>query len=184
MFAAVKGEGLIPSKETSWRFFINRVRKNLHMCLCFSPVGDAFRNRARKFPALVNATVIDWFHPWPYDALLSVADKFLADVDMPSDEIREAVVKFLPYSFSEVQKLSEEVLITDRRFIYTTPKSFLELITLFKSMLGKKKGGLEDELDKFTNGVAKLHSTSDTVEVLDRTITEQAILVTAAKEEA
>ena len=30
--------------------------KNLHMSLCFSPVGDAMRGRARKFPALVNCT--------------------------------------------------------------------------------------------------------------------------------
>jgi dynein heavy chain len=139
---AVKSEGLVPSKEVNWKFFIDRVRKNLHMSLCFSPVGDAFRNRARKFPALVNCTVIDWFHPWPYDALLSVADKFLADLDM-KDEVRTSVVKFLPFSFDTVQKYSEEVLVKDRRYIYTTPKSFLELIKLFKSMLGKKQGALE-----------------------------------------
>ena len=38
--------------------------KNLHMSLCFSPVGDAMRNRARKFPALVNCT---WDHRWDGD---------------------------------------------------------------------------------------------------------------------
>jgi len=53
------------------------------MSLCFSPVGDAFRTRARKFPALINCTVIDWFHPWPEEALLSVAAKFLEDLEMP-----------------------------------------------------------------------------------------------------
>jgi len=63
--SAVKSEGIIDSKDNCWKFFINRVKKNLHMALCFSPVGDDFRNRAKKFPALVNNTVIDWFHPWP-----------------------------------------------------------------------------------------------------------------------
>lgn len=43
------------------------------MAMCFSPVGENFRQRARKFPALVNCTVIDWFQPWPLTALLSVA---------------------------------------------------------------------------------------------------------------
>lgn len=62
---AVKSAGLLDNKDNSWKFFIDRVRKNLHMALCFSPVGDAFRNRAKKFPALINNTVIDWFHPWP-----------------------------------------------------------------------------------------------------------------------
>jgi dynein heavy chain len=49
------------------------VRKYLHVCLCFSPVGDKFRIRARNFPALINCTVIDWFQPWPHEALVSVA---------------------------------------------------------------------------------------------------------------
>lgn len=76
------------------------------MSLCFSPVGESFRNRARKFPAIVNCTVIDWFHAWPEDALLSVASKFLADIEMQSDEVRDAVVKFMPYSFKTVNEFS------------------------------------------------------------------------------
>jgi dynein heavy chain len=79
---AVKGAGLIDNKDNCWNYYIQRVKKNLHMCLCFSPVGESFRSRSRKFPALVNCTVIDWFHPWPEDALLSVASKFLQDVEM------------------------------------------------------------------------------------------------------
>lgn len=106
---AVKGEGLIDSKDNCWNFFLSRVKKNLHMALCFSPVGDAFRQRSRKFPALVNCTVIDWFHAWPEVALLSVARKFLADVEIPSDEVRDSVVKFMPFSFTTVNEASREI---------------------------------------------------------------------------
>jgi dynein heavy chain len=77
------------------------------MALCFSPVGDGFRVRSTRFPAIITACVIDWFHPWPYDALLSVAENFLAEVEMDSEEIREGIVKFLPFSFTTVQKYSE-----------------------------------------------------------------------------
>jgi len=104
---AVKSEGLLDSKDNCWKFFIDRVKRNLHMSLCFSPVGDGFRNRAKKFPAIINCTVIDWFHPWPQDALLSVACKFLADVEMASDEIRAGIEKFMPYSFLVVGKYSD-----------------------------------------------------------------------------
>jgi len=97
--AAVKSEGIVDNKDNCYKFFLDRVRRNLHMSLCFSPVGDGFRNRARKFPALINNTVIDWYHPWPEDALLSVAQKFLEEVEMPSDEVRASVVKFMPFSF-------------------------------------------------------------------------------------
>lgn len=137
--AAVKGEGMVDTKENCWKFFLDRVRRNLHMSLCFSPVGDDFRNRAKKFPALINCTVIDWFHPWPEDALLSVASKFLAEIEMPSDEVRTSIEKFMPYSFKVVNQQSSVVYDQERRYVYTTPKSFLELIKLFKNMLNKKR---------------------------------------------
>lgn len=70
---ACKSEGMPDTPQNMYKFFISRVKRNLHMCLCFSPVGDDFRNRAKKFPALVTATVIDWFYDWPDDALFSVA---------------------------------------------------------------------------------------------------------------
>merc|ERR1719230_1109209 len=36
-----KGAGIADTPENLWSFFISRIRKNLHMSLCFSPVGDA-----------------------------------------------------------------------------------------------------------------------------------------------
>jgi len=72
-----------------YEFFISQVRKNLHVVLCFSPVGDAFRNRCLKFPALVNCTTIDWFQPWPEEALASVAARFVTEMDLGTDSIKE-----------------------------------------------------------------------------------------------
>jgi dynein heavy chain len=62
---AVKSDGIAVTKDNCIKYFYDRVRKNLHMALCFSPVGASFRNRAKKFPAIINSTVIDYFHPWP-----------------------------------------------------------------------------------------------------------------------
>jgi dynein heavy chain len=182
--SAVKGEGIIDSKDNCWKFFMDRVRKNLHMALCFSPVGDDFRNRAKKFPALINNTVIDWFHEWPQEALLSVADKFLAETDMPSDEVRQAIVRFMPFSFNIVGKFSKEVKEVERRFVYTTPKSFLELVKLFKSMLDKKITYLEEERTKFEIGVGKLKDTEEAVAVIEAELTVKSVEVEQSKKEA
>lgn len=54
-----------------------------------SPIGDAFRNRLRMFPSLINCCTIDWFQAWPSDALEMVANKFLQDVEL-EDNIRVA----------------------------------------------------------------------------------------------
>lgn len=44
-----------------YNFFIQIVRDQLHIVLAMSPIGDGFRNRIRKFPAIVNCCTIDWF---------------------------------------------------------------------------------------------------------------------------
>jgi len=56
------------SHESSWLWFIELVRRNLHIAFCFSP-GAALRRCARQFPTLVNCTTIEWFQPWPLEAL-------------------------------------------------------------------------------------------------------------------
>lgn len=175
--SAVKGEGIIDNKDNCWKFFIDRVRKNLHMSLCFSPVGDDFRNRAKKFPALINNTVIDWFHPWPQEALLSVAAKFLEETEMPTEEIRASIVKFMPFSFGIVGDYSARIKEIERRYVYTTPKSFLELVKLFKSMLDKKLTYLEDEKSKFEIGVGKLRDTEEAVAIIEQELQVKSVEV-------
>jgi dynein heavy chain len=38
------------------------------------------------FPSLVNCCTINWFDPWPEDALLSVAKKFISTIDALKEE--------------------------------------------------------------------------------------------------
>ena len=78
----VKSAGMFDSKENCWKFFIDRVRRQLKIVLCFSPVGSTLRIRSRKFPALINCTSIDWFHSWPEEALVSVSRRFLAELEV------------------------------------------------------------------------------------------------------
>ena len=80
----------IPDRpEDMLAFLIKRFRKNFKVVLAFSPVGDTFRVRARRFPGLINCTSVDFFHPWPQEALVSVASRFLMDLDLQDDAIKD-----------------------------------------------------------------------------------------------
>lgn len=177
---AAKSDGVNPTPGPVWKYFIDRVKRNLHMTLCMSP-SEEFIGRARKFPAIINCTVIDWFHPWPTDALLSVARKFLEEVEMASEEERTAVINFLPFSFSTVGEFSKVVFDSERRHIYTTPKSFLELIKLFKSMLAIKRKTLEEDRDKYDRGVIKLQETGEQVADLEEVLKVTSVVVEEKK---
>ncbi|KAI2663319.1 Dynein axonemal heavy chain 11 [Labeo rohita] len=102
--------GLLDTRDNCWNFFIDRIRRQLKVVLCFSPVGFTLRTRARKFPALVNCTAIDWFHPWPQHALQSYQQN-------------------------------------EKRFNYTTPKSFLEFMKLYGNLLGTKRRELTQKME-------------------------------------
>ena len=47
-----------------------------------SPIGQAFRDYCRMYPALINNTTIDWFMGWPEDALNEVAQNFIKKMEL------------------------------------------------------------------------------------------------------
>ena len=95
----VKGAGLVDTRENCWKFFIDRVRRQMKIVLCFSPVGSTLRVRSRKFPAIINCTQINWFHEWPQEALISVAQRFLQDLEILPFEYKETVARFVVACF-------------------------------------------------------------------------------------
>ena len=95
-----------------WRLFVQQCRANLHVVLCMSPIGEAFRTRLRKFPSLVNCCTIDWFTAWPRDALHTVCTSFLADISMEDDE-RAAVLDMCCFFQESVSSLSTAYQVRD-----------------------------------------------------------------------
>ena len=180
---AVKRAGLPDTRDNCWDMFINTVRDNLHVILCFSPIGDPIKIRTRRFPALVNCVVIDWFQPWPEEALTSVSKRFLGDMELGDETSKENIMNFMPYSFLQVNKYSEQYEAQERRFNYTTPKSFLELIALYKGMLGKEREKVDKNIKKLSDGVIKLESTAESVAGLEEEIKVKAVEVEAKKAE-
>ncbi len=73
------------------------------------------------------------------------------------------IEKFLPYSFDLVNKTARVFHKQERRFVYTTPKSYLELLKLYKDLLARKRDEMGRSIDRLTNGLAKLRSTAEAV---------------------
>lgn len=68
IYKIFQGKKIDATPLSMYNYFIDRVKQNLHIILAMSPIGDAFRNRLRMFPSLINCCTIDWFQvsdPWP-----------------------------------------------------------------------------------------------------------------------
>jgi dynein heavy chain len=133
--SAAKAAAIPDMPEHMTAFFISRVRSNLHAVLCFSPVGETFRVRARRFPGLINCTAIDFFHPWSRDALVNVSGRFLSELELGGHEVNENVAHHMGEVHLMVTQKSVDFKDSTRRFNYVTPKSFLEFIDFYKVSL-------------------------------------------------
>ena len=154
---------MIDSQDEMLKYLLSRTRAYFHIVLCFSPVGAVFRVRARRFPGLINCTAIDKFHPWPRDALMSVANRFIGDVDLINDKIKNAVAEHMAEVHVSVTTMSVDFREKMRRYNYVTPKSFLELIGFYKYLLGEKRDGVGSNIKRLDDGLAKLKQTAQDV---------------------
>ena len=183
--AACKAATRKDTPQDVWNFFIGRVKKNLHVAICFSP-GENLRNKARKFPSIINSTVIDWFQPWPEEALTSVAREQLKKdfEELVEKEWFENVVKFMPTSFNIVGEKAQQMLDADRRYTYITPKSFLELLKLFGSMYKKKTQAILDIKGKLESGLNKLKIAKESIADLEKELEVKSVEISKIKVEA
>ncbi|XP_069698472.1 dynein axonemal heavy chain 7 [Periplaneta americana] len=163
-----------------FNLFVSIVRDQLHIVLAMSPIGDAFRNRIRKFPAMVNCCTIDWFQAWPEDALLAVSTRFLAEIELTQKE-RDACITMCQEFHTSTQELSVEFLKRLGRYNYVTPTSYLELINTFKELLSKKRGEVLTGKSRYEVGIEKLDSAAGQVSVMqEELVALQPQLVEAA----
>uniref|UniRef100_A0A8C0VGP0 Dynein axonemal heavy chain 17 n=1 Tax=Cyanistes caeruleus TaxID=156563 RepID=A0A8C0VGP0_CYACU len=171
----VKSLGMEDTKENCWKLFIEKVRRQLKVVLCFSPVGSTLRVRARRFPAVVNCTAIDWFHEWPEDALVSVSSRFLEETPDIEPEVKASISRFMSFVHTSSKEMSKIYLAVERRYNYTTPKTFLEQIKLYQNLLADKRSKLSASIDRLEKGLMKLQSTASQVDDLKAMLAIQEV---------
>ncbi|XP_071449339.1 dynein axonemal heavy chain 3-like [Hetaerina americana] len=168
--AKLLGKKIESTSLALYNFFIERVRENLHVVLAFSPIGDAFRNRLRMFPSLINCCTIDWFTAWPLDALERVAYFFLKDLAI-DDSMRSSCVEMCKHFHSSVMELSERFYQALKRHNYVTPTSYIELILTFLDLYKSKTLEINKLISRYTVGLEKLDFASSQVSVMQDELT-------------
>ncbi|TPX37761.1 hypothetical protein SeMB42_g06896 [Synchytrium endobioticum] len=159
------------SPAAIYNYFVGRVRNNLHIILCMSPIGDAFRSRLRQFSALVNCCTIDWFQSWPDEALQAVARQFLQDLDLDTNT-RDAVVAMCRYFHQSTIALSERFKQKLSRYNYVTPTSYLELLLAYKQLLGMRREEILKIKNRYAAGLEKLQFAALQVQRMQKELTE------------
>uniref|UniRef100_A0A8C2C762 AAA+ ATPase domain-containing protein n=1 Tax=Cyprinus carpio TaxID=7962 RepID=A0A8C2C762_CYPCA len=145
----VRGQGLMDTRENCWKFFIDRVRRQLKV----------------HWPSAVQSVSVLYFRG-------------------KLNKVKDSVSKFMAYVHISVNKTSKDYLANERRYNYTTPKSFLEQIKLYGNLLALKKKDLTSKMERLENGLEKLNSTTAQVDDLKAKLAAQEVELKLKNESA
>ena len=141
------------------------------------------RIRCRQFPSLVNCCTLNLFSRWPEDALLYVSSEFLRDLELPSDEIRTSLAEMCMLIHTSVEDASEKFYDQLRRRVYTTPKSYLDLISLYLNLLEEQRDFHQKNRHRLASGLNKLNVTNERIAELKIKLAEMAPVLIEKNEE-
>jgi len=199
-------QGRDTSSDALYAFFLERVRHNLHVVLCMSPVGVAFRNRIRMFPALVNCCTIDWFNHWPDEALKEVAARFLHEnvpmsmglgmslgVSGPNAQIKgkereraqdkdkEALAQVFCLMHTGALEAAARMQMELKRTHHITPTKYLDLVKGYRALVNEKRVKIGQIADKLRNGLNKLETSREQVKAMSVQLEEKKKVVQQKK---
>lgn len=153
------------TKEFRFNYFVTRARERLHIVLSMSPAGGALRVRCRNFPGLISNTIVDWFFPWPEDALTAVANTFMGTVELADDE-KQKVTEHLVMVHLSVQRYSEEYKAVYKRSNYSTPKNYLDFINNYAAFMKEKRKMMEAMVRRLDGGLVTLKKAGEDTQTL------------------
>ena len=149
--------GAVDAEDTIVDFFWDRVARHFHFCFCFSPSGGALAKWCEQFPGLLSACTIDWFHPWPADALRSLAARLLPGFN-------ENVASLVGQIHSMMMQLSKDYYEETGRRVHITPKSYLSFVGSIGTMHSTKLAALRKTRDALSLGLDKMAAAKDQVD--------------------
>lgn len=90
----------------------------------------------------------------------------------------------MAYVHGTVNNMSQVYLQNERRYNYTTPKSYLELIALYSKLLSEKHAEISDRVIRLENGLLKLADCAAQVDGLQEQLKVQEVVLNVKKAEA
>lgn len=77
-------------------------------------------------------------------------------VQQSQADLTDSVAVFMAYVLESVNDISKTYLANEKRFNYTTPKSYLELISLYSKLLTEKTDENIKRIQRLENGLIRL----------------------------
>lgn len=165
------------TRDNLYSFFINRVRDRLHIVLCVSPMGGRLSRWAVQFPGIINGCTIDWFLPWPDDALLAVSSVML-------QPRLQAARKVMAVAHAHVSSACNRYRQEQGRSVFFTPKSYISALNVLQTLHERKSQELQTLNHQLKTGLEKMDDAKTDVNEMSVQLAAKEIELEKSNDEA
>jgi hypothetical protein len=160
IYASAEAVSELGPSLSLWEFFLERVRKNLHVVAVLSPTattgagGKRTLNNFQKcvggYPAFLNHCYIDIYRGWNEDALYSVAHHHLEDVAKEDtnilDSLQRACCDMQLQAETSAETYNEETAGQD---VFITPSHYLAFLRTFSRMVEQWRHTISSQIMRY-----------------------------------
>lgn len=101
-----------------------------------------------------------------------MSSEFLKELELPSEDVRHALSEMCMKIHTSVEDTSDLFYGELRRRVYTTPKSYLDLINLYLNTLDVKRVEYNLNRNRLAIGLKKLNDTNKSIAELRIKLTD------------
>lgn len=112
-----------------------------------------------------------------------MSSEFLKELPEVTDEVKDGLATMCMKIHISVEDASEDFYAKLRRRVYTTPKSYLDLISLYLKVLDVKRTEFQRNKQRLANGIRKLNDTNSNIAELNEKLTIMKPKLEAKNEE-
>ena len=154
---------------------LEKCLSNLHVVFTLSPSGDSLKFLCHRFPTLVSSCVMDWFFPWPNEALKKVAVTFISNAFGQYEYSMDQISGHLVFIHNMIHHVALEFERKEKRFYQITSQNFLDYIQTFgrtyKDCVEQKKT-LSRQYQK---GLSKMSNASQNILEMKKDLKQQKV---------
>ena len=149
--------------------------------ICMSPMNAKFAVRARKFPGIISCPTIDWFLPWPSDALVALSQATIQDFPVEcTPEVKQGLMTHMGMVHTLVTQVCDEYFVSMRRKVFQTPKSYLSFIANFTNLYSTKLAALKEKESRVKLGLEKLIQGAQDVDDMKKILADEQVKLEVA----
>ena len=158
------------------KFFIERVRSNLHVALCiFSRVCQIRREGLVASIDVIAGCTIDWFLPGPRRPWLPCQTATFPRSSLIAPKRCAKSLSYMGIVHGIVVNACDEYFVKMRRHVYQTPKSFLQFLSDYSGMYTKKCTDIDVKAKNVIIGLEKLAAGAKDVEKMKIVLAQEEV---------